>query len=74
MVWTEMPRSDFELTSPRGKTWGNPKGYKMSVAVIRIPPTKNRHPVCAKRLLKRTESKTNKQIMQIYKGNYHEKL
>ena len=24
-----MPRSDFELTSPRGKTWGKPKGYEM---------------------------------------------
>lgn len=69
-----MPELDFNLTSPRGKTWGNPKGHKMSVAVIGIPPTKNRNPVCAKKLLKRTEGKAKEQIIQIYKGENHEKI
>lgn len=45
----------------------------MPVAVIGIPPTKNRNPVCAKRLLKRTEGKAKEQIIQMYKGGNHVK-
>lgn len=59
---------DFKTAIARAKPGSNPKGYKMSVSLIKIPLTKNRNPVYAKRLLKRTEWKNRHKMMQVYKG------